>query len=33
MIANSIYDNDFKSAIIRTDISDHFPSTYAFKLL
>ena len=31
-ITNSIYKNDFKTAIIRTDISDHFPITYAFKL-
>ena len=32
IITNSIYNNDFKTAIIRTDISDHFPITYAFKL-
>ena len=27
IITNSIYNNDFKTAIIRTDISDHFPIT------
>ena len=32
IITNSIYNNDFKTAIIRTDISDHFPITYTFKL-
>ena len=32
IIKNSIYNNDFKTAIIRTAISDHFPITYAFKL-
>ena len=32
IIISSIYNNDFKTAIIRTDISDHFPITYAFKL-
>ena len=28
---NSIYNNDSKTVIIRTDVSDHFPATYAFK--
>ena len=32
IITNSIYNMDFKTAIIRTDISDHFPVIYAFKL-
>ena len=32
IITNSIYNNDLKIAIIRTDISDHFSITYAFKL-
>ena len=32
IITNSIYNNDFKTAIIRTDVSDHFAITYAFKL-
>ena len=32
IITNVIYNNDFKSAITRTDISDHFLITYAFKL-
>ena len=32
IITNFIYNNDFKTAIIRTDISDHFPITYTFKL-
>ena len=32
IITNSIYNNDFKTAIIRTDISDQFPITQAFKL-
>ena len=31
IITNSVYNNDFKTAIIRTD-TDHFPITYAFKL-
>ena len=31
-ITSSIYSNDFKTVIIRTDISDHFPIIYAFKL-
>ena len=25
IITNSIYNNDFKTGIIKTDISDHFP--------
>ena len=29
---NSIYNNAFKTAIIKTDIADHFPITYVFKL-
>ena len=32
IITNSIYNNDFKTAIIRTDITDHLPIIYAFKL-
>ena len=32
IVTNSIYNNDFKTAIKRTDISDHFPITCAFKL-
>ena len=32
IITNSIYNNDFKTAIIKTDISDRFPIKYAFKL-
>ena len=32
IITNSIYNNDFKTGIIKTDISDHFPVIYAFKL-
>ena len=32
IIANSIYENDFETAIIRPDIPDHFPGSYAFKL-
>ena len=31
-IINSVFNNDFKTAIIRTDISDHYPITYVFKL-
>ena len=30
-IPNSINNNDIKIAIIRTDISDHFPVTHAFR--
>ena len=32
IITNSIYNNKFKTGIIKTDISDHFPIIYAFKL-
>ena len=32
IIKNSIYNNDFKTGIIKTDISDHFPIIYVFKL-
>ena len=32
IITNSIYNNDFKTGIIMTDISDHFPIIYTFKL-
>ena len=32
IITSSIYSNDFKTVIIRTDISDHFPVIYTFKL-
>ena len=32
IIKNSIYNNNFKTTIIRTDMSDHFPITYSFKL-
>ena len=32
IITNSIYNNDCKTAVTRTDISDHFPVIYAFKL-
>ena len=32
IITNSIYNNNIKTAIIRADISDHFPITYVFKL-
>ena len=32
IIANSIINNKFKTAIIRADISDHFPIIYTFKL-
>ena len=31
IITSSIYNNDSKSVIIRTDVSDHFPVTYVFK--
>ena len=30
--ANSIYNNNFETTIIRTGISGHFPITCAFKL-
>ena len=32
IITNSIYNNDFKTGILKTDISDHFPIIYPFKL-
>ena len=32
IITNYIYNNDFKTGIIKTDISDHFPIIYTFKL-
>ena len=32
IITNSIYNNKFKTGIRKTDISDHFPIIYAFKL-
>ena len=32
IITNSIYNNNFKTGIIKTDISDHFPIIRAFKL-
>ena len=32
IITNSIYSNDFKTEIIKTDISDHSPIIYALKL-
>ena len=32
IITNSIYNNDFKTEKIKTDISDHFPIIYVFKL-
>ena len=32
IITNSIYNNDFKTEKIKTDISDHFPMIYTFKL-
>ena len=32
LIINSIYNSNFKTAIKRTDVSDHFPITHAFKL-
>ena len=32
IITNSVYNEDFKSAIIRRNIYDHFAITYAFKL-
>ena len=31
IIANSIIYNEFKTAILTADISDHFPIIYAFK--
>ena len=32
LVSNSLFNNDFKTAIIRIDISDHFPTTHAYKL-
>ena len=32
IITNSIYNKDFKTGIIKKDISDHFPVIYAFKV-
>ena len=32
IITNSILDKDFKSAIIKTNLSDHFPVTFVIKL-
>ena len=32
IITNSIFNNDFETPIIRTNISDHFPITYTYKL-
>ena len=32
IITNSIFDNDFESAIIKTDVSDHFPIIFTTKL-
>ena len=32
IIADSIYNKDFETGIIKTDIFDHFPVIYAFKL-
>ena len=32
IITNSIFNSDFKTPIIRTDISDDFPVTCVFKL-
>ena len=32
IITNSIYNNDFKTGIIKKDISAHFPIIIAFKL-
>ena len=32
IITNSTYNNDFKTGIIKTYISDHFPIIYALKL-
>ena len=32
IITNSILDKDFKSAIIKTDLSDHFPVIFVIKL-
>ena len=32
IITNSIFDNDFESAIIKTDVPDHFPIIFTIKL-
>ena len=32
IITSSIFNNDFESAIIKTDVSDHFPITFTIKL-
>ena len=32
IITNSIFDNDFERAIIKTDVSDHFPIIFTIKL-
>ena len=31
-ITNSFFENDFKSAAIKTDILDHFPVIFTIKL-
>ena len=32
IINSSIFNNDFESAIIKTDVSDHFPIIFTIKL-
>ena len=32
IITNSIFDNDFESALIKTNVSDHFPIVFTIKL-
>ena len=32
IITSSIFNNDFESAIIKTDVSDHFPVIFTIKL-
>ena len=32
IITNSIFNNDFKTTVIKANISDHFPITYSFKV-
>ena len=32
IITSSIFNNDFESAIIKTDVSDHFPIIFTIKL-
>ena len=32
IITNFIFDNDQKGAIVKTDVSDHFPITFTTKL-